>query len=141
MSFIQWNPGLETGIEKIDKQHMEFVDMLNLFNESILSGKHESAVSHILKHLIDYTHFHFNEEVKLIDESDYTHAEVHKRDHAGFMKAISDFTDLSYEHDREPYYDILDYMQSWIITHVRYVDMDFFRYLDDADLVEELESA
>jgi hemerythrin len=67
----QWDSSLETGYEKIDKQHKQLFAAVNNLMEASGSGKGDAAVMETLDFLTGYAIKHFSDEEQLQLDYDY----------------------------------------------------------------------
>jgi hemerythrin len=77
MSFVSWSDELSVGIEEIDDQHKQFIDMINELHVAMKSGKAASTLPIILTKLSDYAVFHFSYEEKVLQSYNYPEINAH----------------------------------------------------------------
>jgi hemerythrin-like metal-binding protein len=94
-SFL-WDDNFMTGIQSVDDQHRDLVNMINefasLFSENSLEF---SDIETIFERLADYAKYHFDEEETVMQTAglDSRHFNTHKEIHQGFL------SDITYMHD------------------------------------------
>jgi len=91
MAYIEWDDKFSVKSLQMDKHHQQLFDILNRLHESLKYGHGESVIEGILKELIDYTHYHFDEEEKLMLQIGYPHLEEHKKLHGQFKGELEKF--------------------------------------------------
>lgn len=119
---LQWDSSFETGVESIDLQHKELLNILNKLFTSVHSNHSTEKLAEILLGLVDYTVYHFNHEEDLMRESDYPQYSKHKEEHENLKKAV-----LSFKKDFEAgtatiSFELLDFLRRWLINHILYSD-------------------
>ena len=80
MSYLVWEPDLDTGINVIDAQHHRIVEMINRLHAAQGAQRHD-IVSEVVEELVDYTLFHFAFEETMIEEAGYPLTPEHRRIH------------------------------------------------------------
>ena len=88
----QWDSSLETGYEKVDKQHKQLVASLNSIIDASREGKGSAEIFKTLDFLTGYTIMHFSDEEKLMNKYNYPDYLVHKRYHDDFKVTVGDLT-------------------------------------------------
>lgn len=74
---LEWHSGLESGIDEIDKQHKEIVEMYEA-----LEGKNErEMVLAVVKFIAANMKEHFATEERYMELLDYPDIEEHKKEH------------------------------------------------------------
>ncbi len=86
-SSIEWSSTFDTGIEEIDLQHSQFVDLFNHFNVA-QQDRHE--VNRILDGLRDYVLYHFILEESLMEDAGYVFFRAHKKVHELIKKRLNE---------------------------------------------------
>jgi len=132
MSII-WNPSWNIGIAVIDSQHQRWVEIFNSLERAFLAGQSmDEMQTTVFKEILDYTHFHFAEEEKLMADSGYPEFSTHRRLH-------NDFDSLVYgrfrQHDRGETMltsELLKLMRNWLISHIQAEDRKIATFLETA---------
>lgn len=131
---LQWDPAWNIGIEVIDTQHQRWVEIFNALERSFLQG--ESMFDMQLaafKEMLDYTHFHFDAEEKLMADSGYPDFSSHRRLH-------KDFDTLIYGHFRKHESgetmltsEMLQLIRNWLIAHIQSKDQKIAAFLTSTE--------
>jgi hemerythrin len=117
----QWDTSLETGHEKIDKQHKQLVAALNSIIEASQQGKGSEEIFKTLDFLTGYTIMHFSTEEKLQVQYDYPDYLVHKRYHDEFKLTVTELTQrLVKEGPTEEMIGIVTTaIGNWLLNHIK----------------------
>ncbi len=126
---IDWVAELETGIDEIDKQHKVLVRMINNLHQAILKDETESAIKMIVHDMVVYVQMHFQTEEDLMDKYDYPLMALHKQEHSKFVAKTLDFKEASDRSEENISYKVMDYLQSWLVSHILDTDKNLGRYL------------
>lgn len=136
MSYIDWNPGLETNIEIIDDQHRELVDSIKILHTSIQTGTAAADIWQILTFLIDYADYHFKTEEEIMKNYNYPGKEQHMKEHDHFRNKVNSLMDSLCNENCSPYDELLDFLRNWFIAHIRFSDMELVKYCNNESVWE-----
>ena len=125
MPLITWSDRLKVGIERIDKQHHQLVDLLNALHAEMLAGRGMQSVGEVLSNLIQYTRTHFATEERLFTQHAYPQAEAHKQQHdklaekavALHRQVVNGEVTLSLE--------TMHFLKDWLTNHILKTDMAY----------------
>ena len=94
-----FDESLVTGNEMIDGQHKELIAKINKLVDCCEQSSGKLEAIKMLDYLSDYTEFHFGAEEKLQEEISYPGLEEHKKQHAAFVKAVSELHEMLEEEE------------------------------------------
>jgi len=130
MTWIVWNEDLTGGVDSIDTQHRELVDLMNAVYDSACAGEVASTVR-LFDDLLKHTVAHFRHEESLFIGTAYPEAEKHRRHHDLLTaKAIEyrdcaaagDFTALTAE--------VLPRLRDFLVFHIQKDDKETCAFLN-----------
>jgi hemerythrin len=116
-----WEEHYRIGIDNIDHQHRHLVDLLNQLSGELLQGNLNAAARQdYLQELVEYTHYHFEDEERFMDDSglDAGFIAQHKRDHQQFIRQIGMFAPEIEHSTDEVMAVLLKFLFSWLIFHI-----------------------
>ncbi|MDH5717064.1 MAG: hemerythrin family protein [Spirochaetia bacterium] len=128
---IEWNNKYLIGIEKIDNQHKQLVQQVNIFFNCVNKKKGRDKVLEILEYLSEYVEEHFKDEENLQKQIKYPDYEEHKNKHENFKTLIIKLKDKIIKTDID-YNNILETNQiitKWIINHIYNSDKKIGEYI------------
>jgi hemerythrin-like metal-binding protein len=126
---IKWNSSFELGIQSIDEQHIQLVDIINNLYRSIKNNDSLSKLDDIFKSLIEYTEKHFSYEEIMFSESDYPTAADHKQLHKKFVKQVEDLKNKFKSGNGVMTRDVMDFLKDWLIEHIQKTDFKYAPYV------------
>ncbi len=133
MPIITWNENMSVNIKEIDKQHKEFVNIINTFFDAmkvdaIKVSKDSEVLEAVIAKLINYASYHFTAEEKYFEKFEYSESDLHKEEHKNFIKQIDEFkkaldegNTLQYKNDTPLSVDMVKFLKHWLNNHI----MDF----------------
>jgi hemerythrin-like metal-binding protein len=128
--FIVWNENKHcTGLEDIDEQHKELVDIINEVFDARKLKCTKKAMEKILKKLIKYIKIHFKYEEKKLLAAKYKKLKVQQHKHAAFTSKVKTFINHYLNGKETLNDDILKYLKQWLTEHIMYEDMKYVEYI------------
>ncbi|WFS61333.1 bacteriohemerythrin [Pseudodesulfovibrio thermohalotolerans] len=126
MPLIQWDETMAVGMDELDDQHMELIDLINEVYEAI-QRHDEPRMSHILDKMRDYAVIHFETEEAILSSCRYPDVAGHARQHQNFTDRVDDFkcnmlttTNLS---------QVFIFLSRWLTNHIMNEDREFIPWL------------
>lgn len=134
MMRIHWGDEFKLGLPAIDSDHEELVDLCNEFLDAAKGGAPLSRLATILDRLILRTRAHFVAEERLLDRHGYPGLAIHRAEHerllaqAGVLK--SRYEEVEHDEDvRRLTLETADYLQSWLLDHIKTNDKPYRPFL------------
>ncbi len=130
---FEWNPQLDTGIEKIDRQHRELVGMLAKLFDAMHSGAGESVIGEILSGLEEYADQHFAAEEQFMANCDYPELEAHRKAHEIFRRKVATLRE-QFDQSGQGVLSIqvVLFLRTWLTEHIASVDQVLSNYLQQS---------
>ena len=131
MALIPWKEQYNTGVELIDSQHRNLVNIINELHEAREHGSVQQALNEVLPRLVDYTVYHFNSEEAYMEEHGYANLEKQRESHQLFKEQILEIVD--HEYDEQVYsLDMLSmYLKMWLLQHILVDDMEIAQFVNN----------
>ena len=85
---LSWSDELSVGIPEIDKQHRQFIGLINDLNEAILARSDPGIIQGAVDRLIQDARDHFAYEEELFVQCGYADMEAHTSAHAALLGTI-----------------------------------------------------
>lgn len=129
MAFITWTEEYITGIESIDEQHRQLVDLVNKFEEASRRGRGSRVMSDILNDLVGYTQEHFSHEESIMAESGFPATDAHTARHRQLLQKVERF---QYEFENEGKRvtgEVRELLRYWISSHILQDDMAYAEHV------------
>lgn len=124
---FEWDKEFELGIEILDKQHKQLVDVINELYAGFRAGKADLVINQTLDKLILYTKYHFKAEEALMKEYDFPEYENHAKIHRAFENIVIKKTEEYKKGESRVHYDIMNFMKTWLVNHILKIDKEHFK--------------
>lgn len=116
----------ETGISMIDEEHKNLFDIIGKIYKAIeveLVHDKFDLILDILDELKEYTRVHFADEEKYMQEIGYEGLAQQVLLHEKFIETLNDVNLDHVDDNQEEYlYEVLSFLQNWLVTHILKVD-------------------
>jgi len=127
-NFIKWNSDFNTGFDDIDKDHRKLFGIFNAFYAAI--GEQNVSYKTILPFINDvlkYTRYHFETELKLMNEWSYSNVGLHSRMHRKFSSFVKRASILAVSNPAEVSNQLIGLLEQWLLYHIIGVDAAMVR--------------
>lgn len=133
-----WQKIYSIGIRHVDKQHEIFFKMLNSFNDkyvstSMITPENEAKLNIYLSilNLRRYALNHFLTEEEYMAKFNYPSFYDHRKKHDDFIKKVFKMEEEYFNFNKLLPTKIIDFMASWLEDHIKEVDKEFGKYLNE----------
>lgn len=129
MSLVEWRDEFKIGIEEVDFEHQELIELINdLYKEAKKEGS-SMAITDYLGEIFSKISAHFALEEKEMRELKYDQYEDHKQDHEQLLDNIRDimdeYEDISTLDEKEFGRRLTD----WFVNHFSTKDARLHKFL------------
>ncbi len=135
MTFIVWNDRLSVGVASVDREHKEWISILNDLYDSIAQGSAQQAVSQSLQRLTAYTQYHFQHEEALFSRTSYPDVALHRRQHADMVGWLAE-CQRRYDDDSPSglSLEMVSFLKDWLFDHILGSDQQYTDHLHAAGI-------
>ncbi len=131
MAFFHWDQRFALGIQQIDQQHRQLVNLTNRIYEAMKSGKGNQAVAPILNELTRYTQTHFTTEETLFRRHNYPGARAHKQEHDLFVQQVKRLKQEFQRGGSGFSIKLANFLKAWLIDHIMKTDREYVSFLKE----------
>ena len=130
-AFIKWSNSFSCGIEIIDEQNKELINMVNdmFTHETGSEEEEENYFAGILKKTVDYIETHFTSEEKIMKAAGFAGFAKHKKIHNKFTTDVFETIDDFNSRRRVSLYNYTRFLKDWIFSHIAVMDKQNFEYI------------
>ena len=132
MALITWRKEFEIGIESVDHEHRELIDLINQLHEGFDQGATRETVAGFLGEVHARISAHFALEERVMRELEYDEYADHKEDHETLLDDLRDIMDAFEEGSYADFEAGLgEQLQAWFGEHFRTKDARLHTFLHD----------
>ena len=128
MRQIIWKDEYLTGVEEIDRQHKEFVKLINRLNMIHDLGNNSGYALRLLNEVGKYADYHFTSEENLMVLTKYPQLDTQEKAHKDLLIRYRQLMD-SYKSQNADIEDIIKFLEAWFAGHTISVDKKIGEFL------------
>jgi hemerythrin len=129
---VTWEDSYSVGIELIDNQHKE---LINMTNQLFLGCSREGKIAEIyflrtIQGAVKYVKVHFTTEEIIMERIKYPEFAIHKKEHEDFVtEVLHQVKEFEKAHDFSPL-GFARYLQEWVLNHIAKSDKKYGAFID-----------
>jgi hemerythrin len=117
MKFLEWNEQYSVGVDSVDYEHQNLIDMINMIYAELGDKRDIAEIEKAMGDVHAEICAHFALEERLMREADYAEYYAHKNDHEELLDQIRYMMDVI-SADPERALDLLsDQLGDWFTKH------------------------
>lgn len=134
---LQWDDSLSVGIPEVDREHQQFIQLVNELNQAIAERMEIAEIRRRMHLLQEDAERHFAHEEQLFRQRQYPEAGPHAEIHAQIMRRLTDIMTLLGRQRFEPEWIAAGLeIKDILVHHLLTEDMkyrDYFRSTPDCE--------
>ncbi len=138
---IEWNNGLNLGIESIDSEHKNLLNIINRLADTLHFSNSKKLIDEIFNELIYSAKEHSKNEEALLEKSGCSNFEQHVQEHNDFINAIINLRERYLNRTPSGSDDTTDILFDLLLTHIITEDIPLIEVFKKAGLIEEEKDA
>lgn len=131
MVSLQCRPDLAVGIDFIDTDHQQLVELFIELSGLLRSDEVQTAALEKLDEIVEFARQHFHLEERLMLESGYAQFEQHKHTHETLLQVIVTQRRQLPEDDHDARRNTMDCLEHWLMDHILDSDKHLGTYLSN----------
>lgn len=129
MILVEWRDEFKLGIDEVDFEHQELIDLINMSFCEAAKKDSNMAVLYFLGEIHSKISAHFALEEKHMREMSYDQYEDHKQDHERLLDDILDIMDNYRETANLDTKEFGERLRKWFIQHFKLKDARLHKFL------------
>ena len=130
---IIWSAKFATGVQYIDLQHKELLDLTNELYKACLVGNKETEdeFKEVMGRMVKYVRFHFSDELKILGHIKYPQLSDHKKEHNNL---INDILQAAKDFDEGKQYVPMNFVRTlkdWVFGHIAVTDRLYANFISE----------
>ena len=130
MSLLQWKPEYSVGVQSMDDEHREMIDLINATYEKLDSDADADQVEEYLGEILSTISMHFALEERIMQNAGYGEFQAHKDDHEVLLDRLRDLMDDYYDDPASGARRLEQSLSDWFADHFSTFDARLHGELD-----------
>jgi len=126
---FEWKEKYVIGIQEIDAQHKNLIDMIVRLFSAMQSGAGKDVLEETLTGLVEYTRKHFMTEEILMGNYDFPDLEEHQKEHHKFVAELGRFQQEYQSGNTGISIQLITFLRNWLDEHICESDHKYGEYL------------
>src|SRR5262245_39423617 len=127
MALLRWKPEYSIGIEAVDHEHKELIDLINRLHGELAAKDAKSSAEAFFGDLYKAISAHFALEERFMREHAYDQFKLHKDDHERLLDEIRDIMDEFSGDQAAADAELAGRLQAWFSRHFETHDASLHR--------------
>jgi hemerythrin-like metal-binding protein/PAS domain S-box-containing protein len=124
-NLLDWTADFELGIQEMDGQHKQLIDLVNTMHASLKQGKNKKEVKDNIRSFVDFASYHFGNEEQYFEQFGFDNTKEHTQEHKAFVKEILQFQS-DYSANKIKFLDdLMQYIKKWLHKHFSITDKKY----------------
>jgi hemerythrin len=129
MALLEWRDEYSTGIEDVDDEHRDLIDIVNRLHALMLATDSKLTVPAFIDGLIKGVSAHFALEERIMDESGYPESARHREDHERLLDELREFKAAFARAEEVDSVELAMRLEPWFSRHLIIHDLPLHRTL------------
>ena len=130
MTLLTWQPEFSVGVEAVDFEHREMIDLINRLYEEMEGKKDADSIERFLGDIHATISAHFALEERMMRRANYPEYEAHKNDHEDLLDQVRDLMDIFVASPAKGVLLLQKQMSVWFESHFSTFDARLHGQLD-----------
>jgi hemerythrin len=130
MSLLQWKPEYSVGIQSMDDEHREMIELINATYEKLKSNSDADQVEEYLGEILSTISMHFALEERIMRNAGYGEYQAHKDDHEILLDRLRDLMDDYFDDPDAGANKLEQSLSDWFAGHFSTFDSRLHGQLD-----------
>lgn len=129
VTLLQWKPEYSVGIESMDDEHREMIELINLVYEQLGDRPDNDQIDSFLGDIFSSISMHFALEERIMRNANYYEYPAHKADHEKLLDEIRDLMDSFADDPKSGAKKLQKNLSTWFSEHFSTFDARLHRKL------------
>ena len=127
---VEWDNSLSVGVEAIDNDHKDLIELINKLFEAINTQYSNEILEEAFASLNHYVKDHFTHEEALMKKYQYPNLEEHILLHQGFVNELPKMKEKLFSAGSyKTALNVYQFLADWLINHIIKEDLKYTQYI------------
>ena len=125
MGIVTWGKEFEIGVPEMDKQHQRWIEIINNFYDNLERTNVENKLKEMINEVLDYTHYHFSEEEKLMESIGFSELDGQKKMHETITGRMKEYKRKIDNNEMLMSITVTNELKDWLKNHIMVEDKKY----------------
>ncbi|HOF33341.1 MAG TPA: bacteriohemerythrin [Spirochaetota bacterium] len=125
MGIVTWGKEFEIGVPEMDKQHQRWIEIINNFYDNLERTNVENKLKEMINEVLDYTHYHFSEEEKLMESIGFSEFDGQKKMHETITGKMKEYKRKIDNNEMLMSITVTNELKDWLKNHIMVEDKKY----------------
>ncbi|HEU0282181.1 MAG TPA: bacteriohemerythrin, partial [Gallionella sp.] len=126
-----WHDTFSTQVAQMDSHHKRLIEIGNAIMDHLHKDTDYNSLNKAFDALVDYTHYHFAAEEKLMALYNYPGTETHCKKHSDLFIQVAEYKKRMLGGDIPDKASFRHFFESWLVHHILDEDLKYGAFLND----------
>lgn len=131
MNFFEWDESLDVKVEKMNDQHKDLIELMNLLEQQYRTKERVELQRTTFDKLYNYTLKHFRDEEELLKKTGYPGLPSHALIHQKLVRRLEDYKQQLNVTRGSLDNDFFTFLQMWLKSHIKGIDTKYSNHVMD----------
>ncbi|RZK02037.1 MAG: bacteriohemerythrin [Novosphingobium sp.] len=125
MPLMNWDQSLDIGVERMNAEHRDILDAMNIVYDGANAGQSGPAMMARIRRLGDITTRHFADEEAYLQRIGYPEFDIHKGIHTKLLADFAAHTQAIEAAGGVPTGAFFTFLRLWLSAHIKCIDLKY----------------
>jgi hemerythrin-like metal-binding protein len=125
MPIMLWDDTLDLGVEPMNDEHKQILDVMNRIYDARAQGREGAAVDLLVAELGRVCTRHFADEEAYMARIGYPGLETHKRLHQQLLERVRQHAEAIKAAGGRPTDEFFEFLRFWLTSHIKGIDTKY----------------
>lgn len=125
MPIMLWDQSLDVGVDPMNREHQEILDLMNRIYDARLQGREGLAVNQLVGQLGAVCARHFADEEAYMASIGYRELQSHKILHQNLLTRYTAYAEAIKAANGVASDDFFNFLKFWLTSHIKGVDVKY----------------
>jgi hemerythrin len=125
-----WRDTFSINVAQMDSHHKRLIEIANAIIEHMHGDANRAALAKAFDALVEYTHYHFTAEEKLMALYAYPGVDGHSKRHGGMIRQVAEYQERILSGNVPEKAGFRHFFESWLVRHILDEDRKYGAFLN-----------
>ena len=125
MPIMLWDNSLDLGVEPMNDEHKQILDVMNKIYDARAQGREGATINALVTELGRVCEHHFADEERFMEKIAYPGVATHKQLHKQLLERVAQHGAAIKAAGGKPTDEFFDFLRFWLTSHIKGIDTKY----------------